>query len=340
MDSPAAQTNPPPPDHGTNADRLPNPVDAPASKVSHLSLEGMHGSVALPPAQPRGSGGSGGRSSGRPSWSASGTWTRATGAPIFRAARSSSTACSGWSPLASLMAIFLQVISARLGVVTGKDLAQCCRDWYPAWTRWPNWLLCELAIGACDLAEVLGSAVAHQSAVPHPAAVGGAHHRLRRAAAAGAAGHGHAHDRGGGVWCSWPPSRVCYFIEIFVLPQTRPSFLEMGHAPGPRPGFRQARHAVRGDRHHRRDRDAAQPLPALGAGADAGSSSRTTPPSAAPSGSTPSTPSWRCRSPSSSTPRFSSWRRWSSTARPASTVPGGQGRLLRPPTATGSASPT
>src|SRR3984957_7231064 len=62
--------------------------------------------------------------------------------------------------LASIMAIFMQVISARLGVVTGKDLAQCCRDWYPKWTRWPNWLLCELAIGACDLAEVLGSAVA------------------------------------------------------------------------------------------------------------------------------------------------------------------------------------
>src|SRR5215510_10555748 len=62
--------------------------------------------------------------------------------------------------LASLMAIFMQVMSARLGVVTGKDLAQACRDWYPAWTRWPNWLLCEIAIGACDLAEVLGSAVA------------------------------------------------------------------------------------------------------------------------------------------------------------------------------------
>ena len=40
--------------------------------------------------------------------------------------------------LASLMAIFMQVISARLGVVTGKDLAQCCRDWYPRWTRWPT----------------------------------------------------------------------------------------------------------------------------------------------------------------------------------------------------------
>jgi manganese transport protein len=62
--------------------------------------------------------------------------------------------------LASLMAIFMQVISARLGVVTGKDLAQCCRDWYPEWSRWPNWLMSELAIGACDLAEVLGSAVA------------------------------------------------------------------------------------------------------------------------------------------------------------------------------------
>ncbi len=58
------------------------------------------------------------------------------------------------------MAIFMQVISARLGVVTGKDLAQCCRDWYPKWTRWPNWLMSEVAIGACDLAEVLGSAVA------------------------------------------------------------------------------------------------------------------------------------------------------------------------------------
>jgi len=43
--------------------------------------------------------------------------------------------------------------------VTGRDLAQCCRDWYPGWTRWPNWLLSELAVAACDLAEVLGGAV-------------------------------------------------------------------------------------------------------------------------------------------------------------------------------------
>src|SRR5260370_1827802 len=62
--------------------------------------------------------------------------------------------------LASLMAIFMQMISARLGVVTGKDLAQCCRDWYPKWTRWPNWLMIEVANAACGLAEELGSAVA------------------------------------------------------------------------------------------------------------------------------------------------------------------------------------
>ncbi len=62
--------------------------------------------------------------------------------------------------LASLMAIFMQVLSARLGVVTGRDLAQCCREQLPRWTRWPNYLSCELAIAACDLAEVLGSAVA------------------------------------------------------------------------------------------------------------------------------------------------------------------------------------
>src|SRR3954470_24152209 len=42
--------------------------------------------------------------------------------------------------LSSFMAIFLQVCSARLGIVTGKDLAQACRDYYPRWSRIPNWL--------------------------------------------------------------------------------------------------------------------------------------------------------------------------------------------------------
>lgn len=66
-----------------------------------------------------------------------------------------------WVILASnLMAIFLQVLCARLGLVTGKDLAQACRDQYSRPTSIALWLLCEVAIIACDLAELVGAAVA------------------------------------------------------------------------------------------------------------------------------------------------------------------------------------
>ena len=64
--------------------------------------------------------------------------------------------------LSSLMAIFLQALSAKLGIVTGRDLAQACRDHYSPPVRFVLWVLCETAIVACDLAEVLGSAVALQ----------------------------------------------------------------------------------------------------------------------------------------------------------------------------------
>jgi manganese transport protein len=61
--------------------------------------------------------------------------------------------------MSNLMAVLLQTLSARLGVVTGKDLAQACRDAYPSWVAIPLWALCEIAIVACDLAEVLGAAI-------------------------------------------------------------------------------------------------------------------------------------------------------------------------------------
>jgi manganese transport protein len=64
--------------------------------------------------------------------------------------------------LSSLMAVFLQALAAKLGIVTGRDLAQACRDHYSPPVRVTLWVLCELAIVACDLAEVLGSAVALQ----------------------------------------------------------------------------------------------------------------------------------------------------------------------------------
>jgi manganese transport protein len=60
----------------------------------------------------------------------------------------------------SLMAIFLQALSAKLGIATGRDLAQACREHYSPRVRIALWGLCEVAIAACDLAEVLGSAVA------------------------------------------------------------------------------------------------------------------------------------------------------------------------------------
>jgi manganese transport protein len=139
--------------------------------------------------------------------------------------------------LASLMAIFMQVISARLGVVMGKDLAQACRDFYPKWTRLPNWFFCELAIAACDLAEVLGSAVAINLLFHIPLfwavlitafdvllllALQGFGMRFIEAL----------------IFVLVATIGGCYYIEIFVLPQTQPNFVEMGHA-FLTPGFRQ-----------------------------------------------------------------------------------------------------
>jgi manganese transport protein len=132
--------------------------------------------------------------------------------------------------LASLMAIFLQVISARLGVVTGKDLAQCCRDHLPGWTRWPNYLSCEIAIAACDLAEVLGSAVAIHLLFPRISLLAAViitafdvllllslqrlGMRLIEAV----------------IVVLIVTIGVCYFIEIFVLPQMKPDLLEIASA--------------------------------------------------------------------------------------------------------------
>ncbi len=140
--------------------------------------------------------------------------------------------------LASLMAIFMQVTAARLGVVTGKDLAQCCRDWYPRWTRWPNWLLCEVAVGACDLAEVLGSAVALNLLFHIPLLwavmitgldvlllLGLQRFGMRTIEAV--------------VLLLVATIGVSYFIEIFILPQTQPSFVDMGRALIS-PNFRQS----------------------------------------------------------------------------------------------------
>ena len=64
--------------------------------------------------------------------------------------------------ISNLMAILLQHLCIKLGVATGRDLAQACRDHYTLPVAWFLWILCEVAIAACDLAEVVGSAIGLQ----------------------------------------------------------------------------------------------------------------------------------------------------------------------------------
>jgi manganese transport protein len=131
--------------------------------------------------------------------------------------------------LASFMAVILQVISARLGLATGRDLAQCTRDFYPRWMRWPNWITMEIAIAATDLAEALGSAVALNLLFHIPITLAivitafdvllllafqGMGMRMIEAVVA--------------VFVL--TIGVCYGIEIFVLPQTHPVLSEMAGA--------------------------------------------------------------------------------------------------------------
>jgi manganese transport protein len=200
----------------------------------HVSLEGMHGTVALP-----------GQNAGF--WR---QWRAFIGPAIlisvgYMDPGNWGTDLAGGAQykygllwvvaLASLMAIVLQVISARLGVATGKDLAQCCRDYYPGWSRWPNWISMEIAIGMTDLAEALGSAVALNMLFHIPLqwaviitafdvlvllALQGFGVRLIEAV----------------VTVFVLTIGVCYAFEIFGLAQTRPDFMEMGRAMA-RPGF-------------------------------------------------------------------------------------------------------
>jgi manganese transport protein len=225
--------------HNTPADGRSTPGDSPASTSPNdrVSLEGMHGTVSVPPHT----------ASFWRQWRAyvgpailvsvgymdPGNWgTDLAGGAQFKYGLLWVVA------LASFMAVILQVLSARLGVATGKDLAQCCRDWYPGWTRWPNWIAMEIAIGATDLAEALGSAVALNLLFHIPLqwaiiitafdvllllALQGLGMRMLEAV----------------VTVFVATIGVCYGIEIFLLPQIQPDFLEMGRAMI-HPSFRQS----------------------------------------------------------------------------------------------------
>ncbi len=74
--------------------------------------------------------------------------------------------------ISNLMAILLQYLALKLGIVTGRDLAQACRDHYSRPVVLALWVLCEIAIAACDLAEVIGSAIALNLLLGIPIVVG------------------------------------------------------------------------------------------------------------------------------------------------------------------------
>jgi manganese transport protein len=216
-------------EYGTGDGRPPVP--------GHLSLEGMHGSVAVPDH----------RAGFWRQWRAyvgpallvsvgymdPGNW----GTDLQAGAQYRYDLL--WVVLvSSVMAIFLQVCSARLGIGMGKDLAQACRDHYPRWTRYPNWILCEFAIGACDLAEVLGSAVALNLLFHIPifwavlitacdvfVLLALQRFGMRMIEAV--------------VLVLVATIGLCYVLELFVLPRTTPNFMQMASALA-HPGFRQA----------------------------------------------------------------------------------------------------
>src|SRR5512147_754462 len=230
----ALRMNPTDPTPGAPSDPVPLPTP-PAEGRGSLSLEGLHGSVAVPPA-------------------AAGFWAQWKvfvgpallvsvgymdpgnwGTDLAAGARFRYDLL--WVvAVASGMAIFMQVIAARLGVATGKDLAQACRDWYPGWTRWPNWLLCEAAIAACDLAEVLGSAVALNLlfGIPLLWAVIITATDVMLLLALQRLGMRTIEAI---VLLLVGTIATCYFIEIFVLPPTAPDFAEVTRALLS-PGFR------------------------------------------------------------------------------------------------------
>ena len=180
------------------------------------------------------------------------------------------------------------------------------------------------AIAACDLAEVLGSAVALNLLFRHPALLGGDHHRHRRLRCCSRCSASACGPSRRSCCCWWPPSAVCYFIEIFVLPPDRAQLRRDRRGALAAPGLRQEGMVYLAIGIVGRDGHAAQPLPALGPGAEPATSSRTTPPSGPPSASTASTRPWRSRSRSSSTPPSWCWRPWCSTARRACRSPAGR----------------
>ena len=168
--------------------------------------------------------------------------------------------------LSNLMAILLQALCARLGIGAGRDLAQACRDAFPRAVSWPLWVLAEIAICATDLAEVIGTAIGLNLLFGIPLEIGVLITALDV------------------FLILWMQNLGFRWIEAFIvtlLGVIAVCFRDPDRAGRSRLGRgdprlcadhrhrHQSRHALSRARHHRRDRDAAQSLPAFRRGADA-----------------------------------------------------------------------
>ena len=137
-------------DVGTGGWRLPR---------GELSLREVHGSIAVP------------QDAGfwrkllcvcraRGIWSRSATWIPGNWATDLAGGARYGYTLLSVILISNLMAILLQALAVRLGIASGRDLAQACRDHYSRPVTIVLWVLCEIAIAACDLAEVIGAAIA------------------------------------------------------------------------------------------------------------------------------------------------------------------------------------
>ncbi len=162
--------------------------------------------------------------------------------------------------MSNLMAVILQTLSARLGVVTGHDLAQACRSEYSRPVNFALWALAEIAIAACDLAEVVGTVIALKLLFGMPLLWGCVVTAFDTFLLLWLQQLRDEEDGGRDPGPGGDDRRL--FPDPDPAGQARPGC----HAPG-LPADLAAGLAVRRDRHPRRDGDASQPLLALGPGA-------------------------------------------------------------------------
>ena len=188
--------------------------------------------------------------------------------------------------ISNLMAILLQALAVRLGIGSGRDLAQACRDSYSRPVTIGLWILCEIAIAACDLAEVIGAAIALNLLFGLPLIWGVCLTALDVLVILFLQNKGFRYVEAL-VVALIVAIAACFAIELW-LSKPDAGAVAAGFVPTHR-GPDQPGDALHRDRHPGRDRDAAQPVPALLDRADADATTTPTPARSRRSGSRRST---------------------------------------------------